>query len=190
MFLLRYLATFVLWLFGWTTEDFPAGIHRAVVVCSPHTSYWDGFWGICYKIKSGLPIRCAMKKEALPSSLHWVLRAFDVILIDRNKKYKDAKHHNTVQTIVALFRTGQPLLLGIAPEGTRKKINRWRPGFYHIATQAHVPIVLCAMDYNRGQIFFKKVLYPTGNYETDLKKIQTFYRETVGKVGRYPEQGI
>jgi len=78
------------------------------------------------------------------------------------------------------------LMLIIAPEGTRSLVKRWKQGFYHIALQANVPLILSYLDYQKKHIGFGPVVYPTGDYDKDLQQVQAFYKD---KVGKYPEQG-
>jgi 1-acyl-sn-glycerol-3-phosphate acyltransferase len=44
------------------------------------------------------------------------------------------------------------LWLGLAPEGTRSRTAGWRSGFYHVATQAQVPLALAYIDYARREV--------------------------------------
>ena len=92
-----------------------------------------------------------------------------------------------VQVMSALFQAQSSLMLVIAPEGTRGQVKRWKQGFYRVAQQAEVPIVLGFIDYGRKRLGFGPVFYPTGAIEKDLKEIQAFYKD---KQGKYPDQGV
>ncbi len=43
--LIRGLARLIFGLTGWKAVGVPpAGVPKYVMICAPHTSYWDGFW--------------------------------------------------------------------------------------------------------------------------------------------------
>jgi 1-acyl-sn-glycerol-3-phosphate acyltransferase len=60
----------------------------------------------------------------------------------------------------------------------------WKSGFYHIALQAQVPIVLGYLDYARKRGGFGPELIPTGNVREDMDEVRAFYADVTGK---YPE---
>ena len=70
----------------------------------------------------------------------------------------------------------------VAPEGTRKKANHWKTGFYYIATGANVPLVMGFIDYARKEGGFGPMLMPTGDIEADMEKIRAFYQNITGKM--------
>ncbi len=75
----------------------------------------------------------------------------------------------------------------VTPEGTRKYVPRWKTGFYRVAQEADVPIILGYLDYKKKHAGVGPVFYPTGDYNEDLPKIMDFYRD---KTGKYPELGV
>ena len=75
--------------------------------------------------------------------------------------------------------------MALAPEGTRKKVDRWKTGFYYIALKAKVPIIPVAFDYKTKTVKVGAAFYPTGNLEEDLKVLHKFYDGVVGKVPQY-----
>ncbi len=75
-------------------------------------------------------------------------------------------------------------MLGISPEGTRKRVESWKTGFYRVALEAQVPIVLSFLDYSRKVGGFGPLVYTTGDIYADIKPIQDFYANSVA---RYPE---
>ena len=188
MALLRWLARQLLRALGWRfLRQLPHYPPRAVLVVAPHTSNWDGFYGLLCCLAHKLPIRFAIKKEALRFPLGLLLRPLGAIPISRARKALLHKRHGQVQALAALFQQPGPLLLVIAPEGTRKRAPRWRRGFYHIAQQAGVPLVLGYIDYGKKHLALGPVWHPTGSLAKDLPQLQGFYQD---KVGRYPAQGV
>ena len=79
------------------------------------------------------------------------------------------------------FNSNDRLILTIVPAGTRKRVIRWKTGFYHIACGAGVPIVLGFMDYRRKAGGIGPTVHPTGNLEADMETIQAFYDGVTGK---------
>jgi 1-acyl-sn-glycerol-3-phosphate acyltransferase len=95
--------------------------------------------------------------------------------IDRTKRT------NTVSQCIEYFRENGEFVLGNAPEGTRKKVDRWKTGFYHIAMGAEVPIVFAFLDYEKKVGGIGGYLVPSGDIELDMKKIMGFYSKISGK---------
>lgn len=188
MTILRAFALQIFRILGWKfIGSIPQDIKKAVLVVAPHTSNWDGFYGLLFCLVKKLPIRFAIKKEAMFFPLGPLLRKMGAIPIDRKKQSKLLGRESMVHYIASILRQQTSLMLIIAPEGTRSHAKRWKRGFYYIAQQAHVPLVLGYMDYKKKHIGFGPVVYPTGNFDRDIEQIQSFYRD---KMGKYPEQGI
>ncbi len=68
----------------------------------------------------------------------------------------------------------------IPPEGTRSKVAKWKTGFYHIANNADVPILMGYVDGEHKEAGFADFFYPTGGIDADMEKILAFY---AGKKG-------
>lgn len=169
-------------LLGWKLiGDIPPHIQRAVIVVAPHTSNWDGFYGLLFCLVKKLKIRFVIKKEVMFFPLGLLLKRLGAVPIDRKKKSM-----GTVRQIATMLQQ-HPLMVIITPEGTRSRVARWKLGFYHIAQQAGVPIVLGFLDYAQKHIGFGPIIEPTGNLHNDLQQIQLFYQD---KVGRYPDQRV
>jgi 1-acyl-sn-glycerol-3-phosphate acyltransferase len=92
------------------------------------------------------------------------------------------KNENKVDTIATIFSENDIFRLAIAPEGTRKKVTQWKTGFYYMALKANVPIVPVAFDYGKKQVVYHEPFYPTGNIETDIKILESYYVGVIGKV--------
>jgi hypothetical protein len=88
--------------------------------------------------------------------------------------------------VAELFSKDANFKIALAPEGTRKKVDKLRTGFYHIAQKAGVPIVLVGFDFKTKQVCFSQPLYPT-NEEQDMKTILQFF---AGITGKFPEKGL
>jgi len=186
MFIFRWFARGLFGLLGWQLiGDLLPHVPKAVLVLAPHTSNWDGFYGLLFALAKKLPLRFVIKREAMVFPLGLLLRSMGAVPIDR-KHQRGRGEEGMVTAMADLFKDRSSLLLSIAPEGTRGKVKRWRHGFYRVAEQAGVPIRLFFIDYGKKHIGFGPVFYPTGNIEEDLKEIQAFYKD---KQGKYPDQG-
>ncbi len=184
----RWFALQVFRILGWKfVGNIPQDIRKAVLVVAPHTSNWDGFYGLLFCFVKKLPIKFAIKKEAMFFPLGPLLQRMGAIAIDRAGKQKSPTKKSMIHFMASMLQQQASLMLIIAPEGTRSYVKRWKRGFYYIALQAHVPLVLGYMDYQKKHIGFGPVVYPTGNFDEDIQQIQAFYKD---KMGKYPEQGV
>ena len=188
MKILRWLALQVFRGLGWKLiGNIPQGVKKAVLVVAPHTSNWDGFYGLLFCFVKQLPIKFAIKKEAMFFPISPILKWMGAIPIDRKRQSKSSKRDSMIRHMTNILLRQQSLMLIIAPEGTRSRVTRWKRGFYYTALQANVPVVLGYLDYKKKHIGLGPIVYPTGDFDVDIQKIQAFYKD---KVGKYPEQGV
>ena len=174
------IAATLLKLTGWRTVGEIPNIPQAVVLALPHTSNVDGVYAIPSLFALDLQIsimgkHTLFKVPVLAQLLSWM----GVVPIDRGNK------GSVLQSSIDKFKTGQPLFLGLSPEGTRNYTETWKTGFYYLALGAGVPILPVAMDYKTKEIRFLAVLYPTGDINADLPKIYAQYQ---GVIPRHPER--
>ncbi len=172
---------------GWTIQNttHPTLWKKAVLVLAPHTSNWDFFYGMLFKLSHPeVPIRFAIKKEVMFFPLSYFMKKLGAIPIDRNKATKGA---NMVSAMATMLHQANKLLLAIAPEGTRSHVKRWKTGFYRLAETANVPVILGYINYAKKEIGLGPTFHLTGDMEKDMINIQDFYRSIPGK---YPEQGV
>ena len=83
------------------------------------------------------------------------------------------------------FTGRKKIALAVAPKGTRSKSNEWRSGFYWIAVEAKVPILLSFLDFKAKHPGVGDLFYPTGDADKDIAEMKKFY---VGMEGKYPHQ--
>ena len=177
----RGLAKLGLSLSGWKVIP-PSEIKPPyVVIGAPHTSNWDFVLMLAAVFLTRMDVKWMGKNSLFRPIIGSVLRWFGGIAIDRSQS------HNVVQQMVAEFQSNPSLSLIIAPEGTRKKVSSWKSGFYHIAHQAGVPIILGVIDADAKEIRFAGFFKPSGNYEQDLPLIQEHYQDAKGIV---PKNGL
>ena len=166
-------------LLGWTVDErFPAD-RKYVVIAAPHTSTWDGPLGLL-TIWAMEPRFCFVAKHTL---FWWplgaILRAVGGISIDRRFR------SNFVGQMVDLIERREAIAFALMPEGTRRRTDYWKSGFYHLALGAGVPIVFGYLDYWRKRIGVGGSFTPTGNEDADMRIIRDFYQD---KQGRHPQK--
>jgi 1-acyl-sn-glycerol-3-phosphate acyltransferase len=176
-FFQRLLARILLLVTGWKLEGKIPDVSKCVIIGAPHTSNWDFFFGMLYKLFYGLNIKFLLKKELFRFPFWWVFHWIGGIPVDRKK------HDNLVALLGEKMKNSENFYLAIAPEGSRKEVMVWKRGFYHIAKESGVPIVLGYMDYRRKVVGVGPVFYPTDDIERDMKEIMGFYS---GIQAKYP----
>lgn len=168
---------FWLKLFGWNTEvNFPAGLKKTVIIVAPHTSNWDFIIGLAYR--SVLKLTNAKylgKEELFKSPFGWFFKWLGGTPVNRKS------HQNMVEQVVEKFNAYDEFILALSPEGTRKKVDQLKTGFYYIAQQANVPIVMVGLDYEKKTIQVGKPFFTSQNKTEDLKNIIQFFGAIKGK---------
>ncbi len=182
--MMKWLAIQIFKCLGWkAVGDLPNGVDKMVLVLAPHTSNWDLFYGLCTVFIKDIPAKFAIKKEVMFFPLGPILSCLGAIPIDRSA----TKKYGQIDMMIAMLKNHSKLVLSIAPEGTRKYAPRWKTGFYHIAKNAQVPIVLGFIDYKKKEAGVGPIYYPSGDIDADIQAIQDFYKS---KVAKYPAQGV
>jgi 1-acyl-sn-glycerol-3-phosphate acyltransferase len=178
---IRGLARLIFALTGWKAVGSPPpGIPKYVMICAPHTSYWDGFWMLGCASLLRIDLRFLGKHTMFKGPLGWLLKGLGAVPVIRSQR------QNTVQQAAAWFDSSDAFLLGVAPEGTRKLTGGWKTGFYWIAMEAKVPIACAFVDYaTKTAGYLGDVIHPTGNIELDFEQFKKAYARIVPK---FPEK--
>ena len=167
---------------GWKiTGVIPPGMKKCVIAVAPHTSYWDFVIGRLAYWLMGIKASFLIKKEVFRFPLKKLLLLMGGIPVDRGRSSK------MVDQVAEQFRKSDSLYIVITPEGTRKPVKHWKKGFYYIALKAQVPIALGYLDYSKKEGGVGLVIYPSGDYEGQMKEIKDFYRKMMPK---HPEKFI
>jgi len=160
---------------GWRLEGELPDVPKLVLIVAPHSSWWDGIWGLLFKVALGADISFMAKRELFHGPLGGLLRKLGGVPIER------AAAADVVEQMVARFGSSERLWLGIEPEGTRKAVSKWKSGFWHIARQAGVPILPGYFDYPRKVIGLGPLFVPGDDKDADIVKLRAFYRPYKGK---------
>lgn len=172
--LLRGLALVILALTGWSTRGEPLAHQRCVLIGAPHTSNWDFPLMLLVVLKLKLRVFWMGKHTLFPFPFGWLMKWLGGIPINRSAS------HNVVNETVRQYAENDQLIVLIPPEGTRSKVTRWKTGFYHIANNAEVPILLGYVDASKKEAGFADFFTPTGDLEKDMVEIQAFYANKQG----------
>lgn len=154
---------------GWKFDgEFP-NLAKAVAIISPHTSNIDAWHGFLALLGIGIKITIFGKNTLFDTPLKPLLDWVGVIPVQRENP------HGLTREITEIVQATDQIWIGMAPEGTRKKADKIRSGFYYIAYEAQIPIVMFSFDYAKKTIHCLGVFEPSGDFETDLEKILKIY---------------
>ena len=127
-------------LLGWKILGEIRPVNKCVIIVAPHTHWLDFFVALPVRRILNLEINFIGKKELFFFPLNYLLKYLGGSAIYRNSKSK------TVDLIADKFNDKKNYRLALSPEGTRKKVDKWKTGFYYIAKKANVPIVSVSID--------------------------------------------
>lgn len=160
---------------GWKiVGNFHPEVKKYVLIGAPHTSWKDFFIALLSRTVEDANINLIAKKALFKFPFGFLLRAVGASPVDRSKS------NNLVDAIVELFHSKEEFRLAISPEGTRKRVEKWKTGFYHIAKGANIPIVMYAFDFGNKQAKISAPFYPTDDMEADFKHFLNFYKDIKG----------
>ena len=149
---------------------------RCVYAAAPHTAITDFLVGIAYMWTVGAPGHIFIKKEMFFWPIGKLLRHYGCVPIDRGNR-----HNGLVEKAVQGFHENKDYAVVLTPEATRKPVHRWKRGFWEIATRAGVPIVPVYVDFNRKEIGLFDTIWPTDDYEADIKRLRSLFRSEMAK---------
>lgn len=121
------------------------------------------------------------KKELFLPPFGRILHKLGGIPVDRKT------NNGVVQQAVDQFNNNEEFCLALAPEGTRKRVKRLKTGFYFIAKNANVPIVMVGLDFANKRVVISDPFFATDNQEKDFADILSFFAPIRGY---HPELGL
>jgi 1-acyl-sn-glycerol-3-phosphate acyltransferase len=171
----RWVGRGILRLGGWRMAGTLPDVPRLVLIAAPHSSNWDGIWGMAAKMALGLDVRALGKAQLFWWPLGPLLRRLGVIPVERSAP------QGTVGAAVRLLHSGDRIWFGLTPEGTRKPVARWKSGFWKIAKAAGVPILPVYFHYPEKTIGIGPLFQPGADLEADLARLRDWYRPWQGR---------
>ena len=150
-----------------------------VVIVAPHTSNWDGILGVA--AIAGLDARISFlgKDTAFKYGLGAFLKYMGGIPIDRSNP------GGVINDAIEKIKKMNGTLLGVAPEGTRSKVEAWKTGFLRIAEGIDAKIIPASIDFATKEILLGKVFVPSGDNKKDIRDLQDYYKVFTA---RHPEK--
>ncbi len=171
----RGLASLGLRAMGWGFSGVVPDVGRCVAIVAPHTSNWDFVIGLLGMLSLGLDAHWLGKREIFRGLFGPVFRWFGGIPVDRGAA------GGVVLAAIQRFRETDRLVLGLSPEGTRKRVERWKSGFHRIAVDAGVPVLPIAFDYRVRRLTFLPLFTPTGDFEADMAALRGQFTSAMAK---------
>ncbi len=174
---------------GWETKGELPSSTKGVLIAAPHTSGWDLPYMVAVSWAFGLKLNWLGKHTLFKGFRGPFMRWLGGIAVDRRSR------NGVVGSLVKRFAETDQMYLAIAPAGTRSRAKQWRSGFYHIANEAQVPIILGFLDFGRKVGGVGPAFVPTGDVKADMDLIRAFYdgiqglRDGMSTEIRLPEEG-
>lgn len=172
------LARALFGLFGWKAVGRVPDEPRYIALGAPHTTNWDLALALFASAIWKMKMKWVGKDTLFKPPFGFVLRWLGGVPVVRGTR------SGAVEALAELLHSKERFALCIAPEGTRKKVESWKSGFYQIALAANVPVVLGFCDYAHKTLGLGPAIYMTGDVEADMARIAEFYAD---KRGKYPE---
>lgn len=167
-------------LMGWKIiNSFPKDLKKYIIIVAPHTSWIDFPIGVFVRSIQHLPANYIGKHTLFKPPFGFIFRALGGTPVDRSKS------ESRVDAITKVFNDNDRFILTLSPEGTRKRMRKWKTGFYYIAKSAKVPIVMCGFDFKTKTVVIAEPYALTNNIKTDFQYFHEFFKNFQGK---NPEQ--
>ena len=178
------LAWLLVKLMGWTIEFEGLPARQGVLIGYPHTSNWDFVTMMPVKWAVGLPVQFFAKESLfrIPLFGAWI-RWLGAVPIDRSSP--KGVVGEMVETLKQHKRDDRFLWIALSPEGTRKRTNGWRSGFYQLALGADVPLCMLHIDYGAKVAKITDFMRLSGDVSVDYAHIADVYQ---GVQGFHPQQ--
>ena len=167
--LLRKIARFGINISGWTIKGRVPDEERIVIIAAPHTSNWDFVLAMLAIFGLNIKLRWLGKHSIFKPGFKIFFKWLGGIPVYRDNP------SNLIDNVVKIVKKEKSIVIAMTPEGTRKKVKRWKTGFLRIAKQTHSKILLISIDAPTKSIEIGKIFNPTGNSEDDLAFIQKYY---------------
>lgn len=174
------ISKFLLKLIGWkVTGHYPRDIKKKILVAAPHTSNWDFPLGILIRGAIRDKVKYVGKASLFKPPLGWILGPMGGIPVDRSKS------NNFVDAVVDTFNKRDTLAILFPAEGKRKKVEKFKTGFYYIAKKANIPMIPTVLDFAKKEFRFEEIVWATDDAIADIKKIEDLFKGIRGYNPKY-----
>ena len=175
LFILHLIGKFLLCLSGWKIEGTLPNVKRIVVVSAPHTSNWDFIFGMIIVLGIDIKVKFLAKESIFVPVFKILLNNLGGIPVNRNNP------ELLVQKIADYSKNNEGVLIAVTPEGTRKKVTKWKTGFLRIAKISDSIILPLGIDYPSKTFTLEKVFNPTGENEKDIIALKLILKNYIGR---------
>ena len=172
--MMKTISKWILSAMGWRLGKIEPEVKKCVLCVAPHTSNWDLIIGELFYTSLGRRAGFLIKKEWFFFPFNLLFKSIGGVPVDREK------NTSITEAMAAEFEKRDYFNLAVTPEGTRKKVTKWKRGFYYIALKAGVPIQLVYIDYAKKEAGFFETFYPTGDEDGDISYITGLYKGLTG----------
>jgi len=171
----QWIGRVVLKSMGWKVAGSIPNEKRILIVAAPHTSNWDFVIGMGALLGLNAKIRWIGKHTLFKPGISWFFRWLGGIPVNRKNPA------SLIEDVSNMIKKDRGLMIGVAPEGTRKKINRWKTGFLRIAKTTQSKILFISIDAPSKTIKIASTLFtPTEDKENDLEFVKSYFRNFKG----------
>ena len=167
--LLRKIARFGINISGWSIKGKVPDEERILIIAAPHTSNWDFILAMLAIFGLNIKLRWLGKHSIFKPGFKFFFKWLGGIPVYRDNP------STLIDSVVKIVKKEKSIVIAMTPEGTRKKVKRWKTGFLRIAKQTHSKILLISIDAPTKSIEIGKIFNPTGNSDEDLAFIQKYY---------------
>ncbi len=170
-FVTRAIGRTILRFIGWRVTGELPNIKKLVICGAPHTSNWDFISAMGVSLAIGIRFSYLMKKEAFFWPFKGLFMRLGGIPIDRKAA------EDTVEQISSWYHQHNSVWLAITPEGTRKKVEKWKTGFLRIAHAADVPVLIVCWHYPEKTMVIDRLWEPSGDHVKDAEDIRAYINQ-------------
>lgn len=166
---------------GWKIRGQLPNVKKVIIIGAPHTSNWDFVLAMSCMLSVGLKFSYMMKKEVFIWPLGILWKKLGGIPIDRSKK------NDITKQMTEWFDANENVMLGITPEGTRKKVEKFKKGYLRMAYAANVPVFMIGINGPTKEVILDKIFELSGDIEKDNAMIKAYVDANF--IGIRPENG-
>ena len=173
--LVTWLGKFLVKISGWKTVGHLPEDQRVVLVAGPHTSNWDFVLAMSLILSLDMRIHWVGKHSIFKKGFRRLLKKLGGIPVNRiNPEALKGE-------IYDITKKYKGFAIAIAPEGTRKKVERLKSGFLRIANETNSKIMMVGVDFSNKTVVFGDLFNPSGDKDKDLRFIKDYFDNFTGK---------
>lgn len=175
----QILAEKTLRLFGWKVTGHKPHLPKGIFVVVPHTHWLDFPLGLLARAQMEIDIKFLAKKSLFTGLKGYLFRWLGGYPVERSRST------GFVQTVADIFNSHKHFYIAIAPEGTRKKVNHLKTGFYYIALEAKIPMYLTTFNFAEKKVVISEPVFADPQQPDQIQSIENYFRGIKGRIPKY-----